>query len=237
MIRSLSIAGALAVLTSLQAHATTTFDFETFADGDGIGSVTGGGVTATITAFKTSTPGTGYDAVGFDTSRVVTNDGDKDLLWPFDGNEGSQSPNDPANDLGIVAILAERNTSAGDTPSNDRAQGLPGTMRFVFDKPVSFISLDALDFGDQGSISLFLDGTAIAPAGTGQDGLSGNNLFETFVASAPTAFGTTLDVVFGTSGAIDNLEVQVIPLPLAGWMLLSAFGVAAGIRRYGRAAA
>ncbi|MEM1314599.1 MAG: VPLPA-CTERM sorting domain-containing protein [Pseudomonadota bacterium] len=241
--RSLIAAAAFAAFAAGPSHAVTAvIDFETESDDIIIDEVSAGGATALVSAFRTTVAGApnahpnnplAFDVVGFDTNRGQTNaSGDPDLLFPFDGDQGNGVDGGAANPFGIVAVLLEQGETADDgDPANDRFNQLPGVMRFVFDKDIELLSLAALDFEEDSSLRVFLDGLEIT-ANAANNGVSGNNGAATWAPDAPTGFGRQLDIVFNSSGAIDNIKVNVIPLPAGAWLLLSGFGFVVGAQRW-----
>lgn len=239
--RFLFPAAIAAALAANAAQAVTTIDFEGVGDNVLISGANIGVPGVTVSAFASNALGVAddplmtFDPIGFDTNRNVTPELDPDLLWPYD----NAFPNP-----GIIAVLRERNGTDGDVdtstgPANDRRNDLPGTMRFVFDEEIEFVSLDAIDFGDTAgnpNIRIFLDSIEIFGADASSDGVSGDSRAETFVAR-DVVRGNTLDIVFRSSGGIDNIKVNVVPLPAGAWLLLSGFGLVAGARRLRRPAA
>ena len=228
----LRFAAALcAAFVAAPAYAATTgtIDFEGFGDNEAITSLTVAGVQVDVSAFRNSNDAE-RTVIGFDTERDISNDPDPDLLFPHGGGAGAAS-------FGMIAVVRERDGTDGyDTvngPANDRRKGLPVTLRFAFERDIDFVSLDAFDFGDTNgspNLEIFLDGDRVFADGPLTDGISGDSMMEAFLADRVYT-GSTLDLVFKSSGGIDNIKINVVPVPAGAVLLLSGLGLAAGVRR------
>lgn len=213
------------------ASATTvTYDFEEFMNGEAVTSITRSGVTASVTAIG-----------GVDSATICNTDltpdecDDPDLLDPFDGVPGSWASDSDDSPVGNVLIVQERDTFDGSVfdPADDNASG--GELIFSFNKVIELVSVTILDIERDRNIDFFLDGTELTQSDTSIDGVSGDNLFELF-APENFASGRLLRFDASTSFAIDNISVNVVPLPAGLPLLLTGLGGLALIRRRRKAA-
>lgn len=200
-------AASAVVLGAGAAHAAV-IDFEGFAHGEAINSVSAGGVTATVTV---DSNGAVDQAVAFDTSLSGT--ADPDLEGPFTGT-GATNP-------GKVLIISE---DGG--PDDERFGGL---VTFEFSQPIDFLGFDAFDGGlfevTSGMGDLFPVADLI---------VSGDNQSNRLTVTEGFQGVTFLNFSFmdsgeGASGAIDNIEFQIagvapIPVPAALPLLLAGLG-------------
>lgn len=247
--RLLFPAAIAAALAASPAFSTTVtkIDFSGFTDNQEITSILFPGLSVSISSFASNqngvpdSPANPFDVVAFDTNRTASPERDPDLLYPFDGDNSTRTGNGPFGNIAVIRELdgtdGDKDTSEG--PANDRRNELPGTIRFQFSEDISFLSVDAFDFGDTGDIRIFLDSVRVQHLNSASNGLSGDNKMETFLPDGPY-LGSTLDFVFRSSGGIDNIEFEydpsrstigVIPLPAGAWLLLSGFGLVAGAKR------
>ncbi|MEL7389176.1 MAG: VPLPA-CTERM sorting domain-containing protein [Pseudomonadota bacterium] len=199
------------VVSAPFAASAATFDFEGFAPGTTINSVSDGGVTASITV----TPnGNGLPAAQiFDTANPGSNaDGDPDLGIPFvDAVTGAAFAN-PGN---VLIVQEDPNADGGlDTNPDDAGDG--GIIEFVFDQVVNILSFEVFDDVTNFTVTTDVAGQT-ETVNIGEDN-------EALLVLLNFDGVQTLTFDFGNaSGAIDNItfEVPAIPLP-AGMPLLLA---------------
>ena len=210
---------AAAVVLGTGAAQAAVFDFEGFANGEAINSVTSGTITATVT---TDSNGAVDQAIAFDTS--LDNTRDPDLEAPFTGS-GATNP-------GKVLIIAENTT----VPDDER---LGGSVTFSFDKFVDLMSFEGFDGADYRVSAQrgneFLTRDLIV---TG-DNLSNSITLPEFNGVRVVTF-EFLDFGEGASGAIDNImfspAVAPIPVPAALPLLAAGLGGLAFVGRRRRRA-
>lgn len=222
--------GAVGLL-GLATTQAAVIDFEGYAAGTIIDDELAG-ISVSAKTFGVNTPDV---AVIFDTDNITG--GDIDLAAPFTNPmDSEQAEFFPGN----VLILQEVNPcdeASCETP-DDNAAG--GRFTFVFDLPVILSSMDFFDIetGEGGSpIEAYdmmvsaSDGSSAVPIGTwAVNATGGDNTWGT-VDFGEISGVRQLDIVLFGSGAIDNLEYTVIPLPAALWLFGSAIAGLAGLRR------
>ena len=198
------------------AHAAV-IDFEDFAHGEAVSSVSIGGINATVTV---DSNGSFDGAVAFDTG--LTGTADPDLEAPFSGG-GPVAP-------GKVLIISE------DGGPDDERFG--GSITFAFDQLVSILSFDAFD-GARYELSATTGDAFI----TDDDNVvTGDNLSNTFLVPGFDAVQNLtfsfFDAGEGASGAIDNLTFEMadggpapIPVPAALPLLAAGLGGLAFVAR------
>lgn len=207
---------AIALVLGAGAAQAAVIDFEGFANGDAVNSVSAGGINATVT---TNSRGKVDQAIVFDTRLTGTRD--PDLEGPFEG---------PVTDPGNVLIISE----GGPTP-DDEMRG--GTITFLFDQLVNFTGFAGFDDFDDGR-------DLLVTADTGQSAsLSGSGDGSSSLITGLEFFGITeLTFDFAGSGAIDDLVVEAvdgpapIPVPAALPLLLAGLGGLGLVARRRRAA-
>ncbi len=225
------IIGMLA-LFGLSASQATVIDFEGFAAGtiidDDIAGVT---ISAMTNGFNTPDV-----AIIFDSDHPTG--GDIDLAAPFIQSGNSSTQFFPGN----ILILQERNdcNATACAEPDDNAAG--GRVNFAFDAPVVLNSIDFFDIeAHESGSSVDAYGMIIfaATAASGMDSLigmwtvpstGGNNTWATLDLGG-LAGVTRLEIVLLGSGAIDNLDYTVVPLPAALWLFGSAIAGLAALRR------
>lgn len=165
-------------------------------------------------------------AVVFDTNNPTG--GDSDLGGPFtagpDNNLGSIAP-------GNVLIIQENdncNALTCTTP-DDEGSRPGGQFTFEFDQAVTLNSIDFFDVelpeagpGEDNRISLFdINGGLIALNFFTPDTGGDNQWARTFFGVEGVA---RIVINMGGSGAIDNIDVTVVPVPAALPLFLTALG-------------
>jgi len=170
-------------------------------------------------AVNFATTGGVGDAQIFDTQDMTAGIEDTDLQQPTNVATNAVYPINGSK----VLIIAENNS---DTNPDDAGSG--GSILLTFKRDVLFSGLNLID-GEPGNnvINVFIDGGVQVVTNASQ----GDDEWETILF--PQAFRTsTIEVVFGGSGAFDALQVSEVPVPAAGMLMLSALGGFAGIRRF-----
>ena len=183
-----------------------TFDFDEFTGGDVITSITRGGLSATVSG----TGGIG-EVVAFDTNNPTG--GDSDLAADIEDLSGTVKA------FGLIPIIQENGTVNNGTVNDPDDAAGGGTFTFVFDQMIRFLGTDFIDIEEPGA-SIFLDGTQIL----GPVGASGDGKFASVGGDPQNRLGTTLSITLVGSGSFDNLSVATVPLPMAGWLLISGVG-------------
>ena len=201
MLRTTTIASAFVLATG--AAQAAVFDFEEFANGEAVNSVSAGGVTATVTV---DSNGAFDQAVAFDTS--LSNTADPDLEAPFTGS-GSANP-------GNVLIITE------DGGPDDERFG--GAIQFAFDRPVNLLSFEAFDGGIFDVFSGRGDRLLLAETIIQSDNQSSFVTVPGFERVSFVTF-TLADSGEGASGAIDNISFEVAPIPVPAAMPLMLAGL------------
>lgn len=183
-----------------------TFDFDEFSGGDVITSITRGGLSASVSATG------GIDqVVAFDTNNPTG--GDSDLGADIKDLSGT------AKAFGLIPIIQENGTVNNGTVSDPDDAAGGGTFTFVFNQMIRFLGADFIDIEEPGA-TVFLDGIQIL----GPVGASGDQQFASVGGDPLNRFGTTLSIRLQGSGSFDNLAVATVPLPMAGWLLISGVG-------------
>lgn len=211
---------AAAVTLSAGAAQAAVIDFESFAHGEVVNSVSAGDITATVSADGNRSS---VDrAVAFDTS--LTGTADPDLEAPFSG---------PVPTPGKVLIIPERPGVA-----NDERFG--GSITFQFSNLVDLTGFSTFDVFDN-------VGPLVLTADTGQtqsfDTGSGDGASDLFTGLNFVGI-STLTFDLPGSGAIDNLTVGLsefgggggetpapIPVPAALPLMLAGLGGLAWVGR------
>ncbi len=215
---SLVLAATTALAFAVPASAAV-LDFNSFASGVAINSISSDD--GTVTATVTTTGGIGQ-ALTFDTGLTGTDD--PDLEAPF---TLFSDPTAPTVNPGNVLIIQ---TDAGNP--DDDADG--GTIRFDFDTAVNFTSFRIFD-GAAIDVSSTSGGffAGFVPEPT----VGGSNLYGQFDVSGLFDNIFDLTFTFKGSGAIDDLNVTAVPVPAALPLLLGAFGALGYVGRRRRKAA
>lgn len=215
----LTTATAAVIVAAGAAHAVT-IDFESFAHGDLVTSVTAGGITADVTV---DSNGAFDQARIFDTDE--TNTADPDLEAPFSGS-GQEFP-------GNILIISENGSASN--PDDER---LGGTITFNFSAPVDFTGFSAYDGGLFEVTSAKGDTLAVAGNVVAGDNLSNRiDITDGNFLGVSTLNFIYMDAGEGASGGIDDLtftpSVAPIPVPAALPLLAAGLGglVLVGRRR------
>ena len=185
------------------------------------------GVTITTDGFSGSSPDV---AVVFDTANPTG--GDEDLGGPFStSNPDLSSEYDPGN----VLIIQENGPCEVicETPDDDRNGG---TIKFVFDQPITLNSIDVFDIEadeNSGEVELYVftldaDGDLLGAFTIPVTG--GDNTWDRVTFDNADNVGT-VGIFLAGSGAIDNIDFTVVPVPPAVLLFGSALGLLAGVRR------
>ncbi len=228
---------AAACLVTVPAQAAVIVDFETFG-----GTVFQHGTVVTnqydsalygnleISADNINRSDPDY-AVAFDTTTPRNQTTDDDLLAPFSNSAGLGVSN-PGN---ILIIQENKPGCAAGLCSDpdDEGRRPAGHLLFEWDAPVNLISLDFFDIenkvgGDDennkvpGSEIRFLDalGNDLF-ANSFVPGTGGDNTWDRLTFSGISGiYGLEINL-FG-SGAVDNLQYSVVPVPASVWLFGTA---------------
>ncbi|MEM9704865.1 MAG: VPLPA-CTERM sorting domain-containing protein [Pseudomonadota bacterium] len=228
--RSIFVTAFAAFALAGAAHASTmkTITFEGLSNGQVVNSIDGVSVSAT--------GGIG-EAVIFDTSLDGTADPDLEAplfpvsIQPTLGNIGS----------GNVLIIQENATGGPD----DNARG--GTFTFDFNGLVEITDFVGVDFRDNApgpqnlSFEIFRDTMSVSSfdfAMANPTVAVGNNRFFSFldVLTGMDSVGDQLVITVTGSAGIDNISFNVIPIPAAAPLFLTALAGAGFMRRRRKAA-
>lgn len=202
-----------------------TVDFSTLAPGAVTDFAFGGGITGTLSAVVFPSRDA-TDAVVINTN--VAQPQDPDLESPFSDANGVL----PSRNFGNALIVQEPGSVLGD---DQAAPG--GQLVFTFDRAVDLDSIVILDAEEGGQVRI----TGV-PGGAGlltgiPSGVSGDNEFQ--FLTTPNGQGlNAFTVLFNGSGAVGELDISVVPVPLPASLPLLAFGLGAiGFMRKRRKAA
>ena len=221
-----ALLGTLGALSMSSAQAIV-LDFEDFVAGT-VMNTQYEGVTISADGLSGSSPDV---AVVFDTLNPTG--GDTDLGGPFTtDNSGLVQEYNPGN----ILIIQENGTCGATcaTPDDD-ANG--GVILFDFAAPVTINSLDVFDIEANeagGIVELYLfavaqDGALIGTWTIPVTG--GDNTYDRITFGGEATNIGQLGVYLVGSGAIDNLDFTVVPVPPAVLLFGSALGLLAGVRR------
>lgn len=215
----------IAVMAYATSATATTLDFEGFLAGQIINDEYFSLFGVTVSAIGV---GSSPDAaVVFDSNNPTG--GDNDLGAPFSPGAG--------NTLGEITpgnllILHETNNCVGDFCPNPDDQGarLAGTFRFDFMNPVLVGSLDFFDIegAEIGDVVLYDAANAVL-ATFAIPSTGGDNLWQRLFMNVSGV--SAMEINMGGSGAIDNLEFTVVPVPGALLLMLGALAPMGFFRR------
>ena len=185
------------VLASITVANSATIDFETFSPGDIVTGETISGVILNVEP-RGTTNGEIRELMIFDGtcsgSMSSCSGNDQDLFFPNFGN---------------ILIISEDNNS---NDPDDSAFG--GDIIFSFTTDAFNISIDVLDVENGGPnenwVSAYLDGQLVDRIFV----FSGDNEFDT-ATFASDLIADQIIVHLHGSGAVDNLDFTVIPIPAA----------------------
>lgn len=212
MLKLTTIALAATLSAGAAQAATLTFDERNqFASGDIVTSFSKAGITGTVSA-----TGGSNQAMIFD-SRVETGE-DSDLVAPFykffDANgvaDTSRGTTTPRN----ILIISEDGDQ--DDPDDN---GSGGTITFTFDQLVDFTGFRVFDDVDDFVVTSNLGQTS-TPISLDHDN-QWANVRTNFIGISSLTFD------FGSaSGAIDNLKIELTPVPVPGAFPLLLAGMGA----------
>ena len=187
-------------------------DFESYSGGDFVNVINlGGGVTVTVSGDGGSTAGNA--AMIFDTAANPITGGDSDLAAPFTLDTGPGRQTGGSLQPGKVLILSEDLDQSD--PDDDAAGGI---FTFTFSSLVNIESILLLDD---------INATLSTAKGSTSETVTSNNEFKVKSFAGNTDFMrvNVLQVALSDSGAIDELEFSVIPIPAGLPLLLSGLGV------------
>ena len=216
-----------ACLLACSASQAVLLDFEDFVAGT-VMNTQYAGVTISADGASSGSPDL---AVVFDTSNPTG--GDTDLAAPFlTSNTGLVQEYDP----GKILIIQE-NGSCGTTCATPDDDANGGRIWFDFSAPVTINSLDVFDIeanesGGAVEIYLFAMDAVGSLLGTWTIPVTGgDNTYDRISFAGEASNVGRLGVFLTGSGAIDNLDFTVVPVPPAALLFGSALGILAGVRR------
>lgn len=214
---------AASTLTLATAANAGVIDFEGFANGTDLASLSNIVIPGTSITYNVTVAGPNdKTALVFDTEDMV-NPNDPDLFAPFFQVElGGTQETGVQMDPGNILVIGNNNGQIDDDP-----QG--GTLAFEFSESVQFISVDLFDTGDSGANGvdvIIRDEFGIETVFNNLGGNLGDNQYQTFVING---FGNIASFTLEGSGGIDNLKFSV---PEPGTLALVGLGLlAAGATR------
>lgn len=182
-----------------------------------------------LVTFSTVSGGSNNHAVVFDSNNPTGND--SDLGAPFSDGAGAGGPLMPGKIL-IVSddksgISCDANTC---TPPDDEAAG--GSITMAFSQEVTFNGLNIFDVSDGGAsfTARFYDlSDALITSISSANGI-GDNEYQAFTnLGINGVFKAVLQ--FRGSGAVDDLDFSVVPVPGALILMLSGLGLGGFVSR------
>ncbi len=217
------------------AASTFSIDFSGFAEGTFLDNrvTLAPGLSAIVSSSRNFDGSTGIARVCDTSNGAVCSGNDPDLLSPFTNidTNGQQ-------DLGNVLIIQNASKSSVD---DDGRGGRLTFSDFLYDGEEALI-LDSLDFVDTidnpNGGQLFLNGSNANFEDADNMSIFGGGDREFERVSVGLEI-SSFSVTFGGSGAIDNIELSLapIPLPMPALMLLAALGATGVAARRRKAAA
>jgi len=224
--------------------ASITFEEFSLDHGDVVTNQFSGSLGVTISADNINISGSPDQAVIFDSTRTGTADPDLEDPW----NGGNLSSN---TILGNLLIIQEKDSPIPD----DEGRRPAGSIYFDFDTPIASFGFDIIDmegseeFDDDSGFfaTFFMGGSELARVGFGEfDGTIASPFFDpavsfgnnsanridpiTAAALGLTAFDR-VEINFGGSGAIDNIDFTPIPEPATMLLVGSGLIGLAALRR------
>lgn len=233
-----AVTGSLLSLALFSSAASAlVVDFEGYAAGTIIDDEYAAAEPIGVT-FSVDNPSRSFDyGVVFDTNNPTG--GDDDLAAPF-FRAGGQTPFRPGN----VLIVQERGGCSAEACEIPDDEARPGsTITIEFSEAVILESIDFFDieWREMGTVTLF--GVADQPNGQELALLTTDPVLGIF--DIPNTGGDNtwdqvlfnvtgvkrVEILFGGSGAIDNIDFAVIPIPPAAWLFASSLGLLGWVRR------
>lgn len=189
-----------------------------------------------LVTFSTVSNGSNNHAVVFDSANPTGND--SDLGAPFSDGVGAGGPLSPGKILIVSEDARGVDCSSGVTctPADDEASG--GAITMAFSQEVTFNGFNVFDVSD-GNASFtarFYDLNDILITSISAANGIGDNEYQAFSnLDINGVFKAVLE--FTGSGAIDDLDFTVVPIPGALILMLSGLGLGGFVSRKRKTAA